>query len=77
MLSDVRSHRYFALSKQLYGRMKSLFPDDRTHRIATSVLSIEHIFVSERQQTSTRSTSQLNKTSWHEDQLCIVVDRSE
>jgi glycine betaine/choline ABC-type transport system substrate-binding protein len=38
MLSGARNHRDFALSQKLYDRMKSLFPDQKSHLIAASVL---------------------------------------
>jgi hypothetical protein len=38
MLSGARNHRHSILSQKLYDRMKSLFPDQKSHLIAASVL---------------------------------------
>jgi glycine betaine/choline ABC-type transport system substrate-binding protein len=38
MLSGARNHRNSALSQKFYDRMKSLFPDQKSHLIAASVL---------------------------------------
>jgi hypothetical protein len=38
MLSAARNHRHSILSQKLYDRMKSLFPDRKSHLVAASVL---------------------------------------
>jgi hypothetical protein len=38
MLSGARNHRHSILSQKVYDRMKTLFPDHKSHLIAASVL---------------------------------------